>query len=101
MGEDAILCGQVGLAGSTRIGNRAILAGQAGSAGHIEIGHDAVITAQSGLHMDVPPGTMWSSSPAIENKLYLKVFAALKRLPEMQRTLRRLAGESSEKETAE
>ncbi len=101
VGEDAILCGQVGLAGSTRVGNRAILAGQVGSAGHIEIGDGAVITAQSGLHMDVPPGTMWSSSPAIENKLYLKVFAALKRLPEMQKTLRRLAGESSEKETAE
>ena len=32
VGEDAILCGQVGLAGSTRVGNRAILAGQVGSA---------------------------------------------------------------------
>ena len=73
VGEDTILCGQVGLAGSTRVGNRCILAGQVGSAGHLDIGDGAIITAQSGLHTDVPPGTMWSGTPAMENKLYLKV----------------------------
>jgi UDP-3-O-[3-hydroxymyristoyl] glucosamine N-acyltransferase len=93
VGEDAILCGHVGLAGSTRVGNRAILAGQVGSAGHLEIGDGAVITAQSGVREDVPAGAMRSSSPAIDNKLYLKVSAALKRLPELQRTVRKLADE--------
>ena len=34
------------------------------------------------------PGT-----PVMENKLWLKVIAALKRLPEMQKTVRQLAGE--------
>ena len=97
VGEDTILCGQVGLAGSTRVGNRCILAGQAGSAGHLDIGDGAVITAQSGLHLDVPPGTMWSGSPAMENKLYLKVIAALKRLPEIQKNVRRLSGELDKK----
>jgi UDP-3-O-[3-hydroxymyristoyl] glucosamine N-acyltransferase len=91
VGEDTILCGQVGLAGSTRVGNRSIFAGQSASAGHIDIGVGAVITAQSGLHLDVPPGTMWSGSPAMENKLYLKVMAALKRLPELQKKIRRLS----------
>lgn len=94
VGEDAILCGQVGLAGSTRIGKSAILAGQVGASGHIDIGNNAVITAQSGVHCDVPAGEMWSSTPAIENRLYLKVSAILKRLPEMQKTLRRLAGQA-------
>jgi UDP-3-O-[3-hydroxymyristoyl] glucosamine N-acyltransferase len=92
VGEDAILCGQVGLAGSTRVGNRCILAGQVGSAGHLDIGEGAIITSQSGVPADVPPGTMWSGTPAMENKLWLKAAAALKRLPEMQRTVRRLAG---------
>ncbi|HEX4642719.1 MAG TPA: UDP-3-O-(3-hydroxymyristoyl)glucosamine N-acyltransferase [Candidatus Acidoferrales bacterium] len=101
VGEDAIVCGQVGLAGSTRVGNRVILAGQVGSAGHIDIGDGAVITAQSGVHTDVPPGTMWSSTPAIENKLYLKVFAALKRLPELQRKVRRLSGELGKNNSAD
>src|SRR5467141_655256 len=92
VGEDTILCGQVGLAGSTRIGNRCILAGQVGSAGHLEIGDGAIITSQSGMHVDVPPGAVRSGSPVMDNKLWLKVIAALKRLPEMQKTLRELAG---------
>ncbi len=93
IGEDTILCGQVGLAGSTRVGNRCILAGQVGSAGHLEIGDGAIITSQSGTHLDVPPGAVHSGYPAMENKLWLKAMAALKRLPEMQKTLRELAGE--------
>ncbi len=93
VGENTILCGQVGLAGSTRIGNRCILAGQVGSAGHLEIGDGAIITSQSGMHLDVPPGAVRSGSPVMENKLWLKVIVALKRLPEMQKKVRELAGE--------
>jgi UDP-3-O-[3-hydroxymyristoyl] glucosamine N-acyltransferase len=93
VGEDTILCGQVGLAGSTRIGNRCILAGQVGSAGHLEIGDGAIITSQSGMHVDVSPGAVRSGSPVMDNKLWLKVIAAIKRLPEMQKIVRGLAGE--------
>jgi UDP-3-O-[3-hydroxymyristoyl] glucosamine N-acyltransferase len=93
IGENAILCGQVGLAGSTRVGNRAILAGQVGSAGHLDIGDGAVITSQSGVPTDVPPGAIFSGYPAIENKTWLRLMAALKRLPDIQKTLRQLAGE--------
>lgn len=100
VGEDAILCGQVGLAGSTRVGNRAILAGQVGSAGHLDIGDGAIITSQSGMHLDVPPGAVRSGSPVMENKLWLKVIAAMKRLPEMQKTLRHLAAEIEERKAA-
>ena len=52
-----------------------------------------MITAQSGMHLDVPPGAIRSGSPVMENKLYLRVIATLKRIPEMQKTLRHLAGE--------
>ena len=101
VGEDSILCGQVGLAGSTRIGNRCILAGQVGTAGHLEVGDGAVVTAQAGVHTDVPPKGMWSGSPAVENRLYLKLNAALKRLPDLTRLVRRIAAELETKQTAE
>jgi UDP-3-O-[3-hydroxymyristoyl] glucosamine N-acyltransferase len=100
VGEDSILCGQVGLAGSTRIGHRCVLAGQVGSAGHLDVGDGAVITAQTGMHTDVRPGAMMSGTPAIENKLWLRAMAALKRLPEMQTTLRRVVGKSDAKKAA-
>lgn len=91
VGEDTILCGQVGLAGSTRVGNRCTLAGQVGSAGHLDIGDGATITSQSGVPSDVPAGALYSGYPAMENKMWLKAMATLKNLPEMQKTVRRLA----------
>jgi UDP-3-O-[3-hydroxymyristoyl] glucosamine N-acyltransferase len=97
VGEDTILCGQVGLAGSTRVGNRCILAGQVGSAGHLDIGDGATVTSQSGVPSDVPPGAIYSGYPAMENKLWLKVMATLKNLPEMQKTVRRLVKQSKRK----
>ena len=56
--EDALICGQVGLAGSSHIGKRVILAGQAGIAGHLKIGDDAIVTAQAAAAHDVPEGKM-------------------------------------------
>ncbi len=90
VGEDTLLCGQVGLAGSTVVGNKAILAGQVGAAGHLEIGDGVTLTAQSGVHNDVPPGSLWSGYPAIPNKEWLKCVAAFNRLPELQNSVREL-----------
>ena len=101
VGEDAILCGQVGLAGSTRVGNRCILAGQVGAAGHLDIGDEATITSQSGIPSDVPSGALYSGYPAMENKMWLRVMAALKNLPEMQKKVRRLSEGLAEKKKAQ
>jgi UDP-3-O-[3-hydroxymyristoyl] glucosamine N-acyltransferase len=90
VGEDTLLCGQVGLAGSTEIGKSVILAGQSASAGHLKIGDGAVLTSRSAVHCDIEPGAIRSGAPDMDNKLWLKVNAALKRLPEMQKTLRDL-----------
>ena len=90
VGEDTLLCGQVGLAGSTTVGNRCILAGQVGAAGHLKIGDAAVITPQSGIPNDVPAGAVYSGSPAVEHKQWLRNVAALNRLPELLKTAREL-----------
>jgi len=58
VGEDTLLCAQVGLAGSSHIGNRVILAGQAGVAGHLTIGDDVVLTAKSATSHNVPAGNV-------------------------------------------
>jgi UDP-3-O-[3-hydroxymyristoyl] glucosamine N-acyltransferase len=96
VGENTMICGQTGLAGSTRIGNGCILAGQVGSSGHLTVGNGAVITAGSGIPGDVPPGAIHSGKPAVENKLWLKITAALNRLPEMVKRVRDLEAEIKE-----
>jgi UDP-3-O-[3-hydroxymyristoyl] glucosamine N-acyltransferase len=88
VGQDTLLCAQVGLAGSTEIGDRAILAGQVGVAGHCRIGDDVVATAQSGIPNDVEDGKMVSGYPAIENRQWLRCVAVFNRLPELARSLR-------------
>ncbi len=83
VGENTLLCSQVGLAGSTVIGRNVILAGQVGVAGHCTIGDGVVATAQSGIPGDVAAGKVVSGYPAIENRQWLKAAAIFNRLPEL------------------
>ena len=88
VGEDALLCSQVGLAGSTEIGDRVILTGQVGVVGHCKVGNDVIVTPQSGVANDIPAGALVSGAPAVDHKLWLKYSALLSKLPEMARALR-------------
>ncbi len=88
IGEDTLLCAQAGLAGSTDVGKNVILAGQVGVAGHCKIGDGAIATAQSGIPNDVPPGSVVSGYPAIDNKLWLRCVAVFNRLPELLKFVR-------------
>lgn len=88
VGEDTLLCAQVGLAGTTDVGNNVVLAGQVGVAGHCKIGDGVIAIAQSGIPHDVPAGKMISGAPAIDFKLWLKCSAAYSKLPELVKALR-------------
>jgi len=90
VGEDSLLCAQVGLAGSSHIGSRVILAGQAGVAGHLTIGDDVVLTAKSATSHDIPAGKIISGIPAFDNRDWLRSTAAFRRLGDIQRTVREL-----------
>jgi UDP-3-O-[3-hydroxymyristoyl] glucosamine N-acyltransferase len=88
VGENAMLCSQVGIAGSTVLGKNVILAGQVGVAGHCTIGDGAIATAQSGIPNDVEPGKTVSGYPAIDNRQWLRCVAIFNKLPELAKKLR-------------
>ncbi len=88
IGEDTLLCAQVGLAGSTEIGHRVILTGQVGVVGHCKVGDGAIVTPQSGVAHDIAAGALVSGAPAVDHKLWLKYSAILPRLPEIARAVR-------------
>ncbi len=88
--EDALICSQTGLAGSSIIGKRVILAGQVGIAGHLKVGDDVVITAKSATSHDVEAGKIISGIPAFDNREWLRSIAAFRRLGETARTIRDL-----------
>lgn len=88
--EDALICSQTGLAGSSVIGKRVILAGQVGIAGHLKVGDDAVVTAKSATSHDVDPGKIISGIPAFDNREWLRSTAAYQRLGQIARAVREL-----------
>ncbi len=90
--EGALLCAQVGLAGTTRVGRRAVLAGQAGAGGHLTVGAGARVGGQAGVFGDVPPGEDWAGWPARPRSEALRSVAAARRVPELLERLRALEG---------
>jgi UDP-3-O-[3-hydroxymyristoyl] glucosamine N-acyltransferase len=96
IGEDCIICGAVGIAGSVVIGNHVTVAGQVGIAGHLTIGDNAVILAQSGIAKDVPAGTIMFGTPAVPHTEFKRMNAAAHRLPELLAKLRELEQQVAE-----
>ena len=90
IGENCAIAAQVGLAGGVNIGNRVILAGQVGVANQAEIGDGAIASAQTGIHSNVKAGETVSGSPAVPNRLYLKVSAIYKKLPDIYKAFKQL-----------
>jgi UDP-3-O-[3-hydroxymyristoyl] glucosamine N-acyltransferase len=89
-GRDCLLAGQVGLSGGVTLGNNVILAGQVGVANHVHLGDGVVAAAKSGIHDDQPPKAQVMGYPAFSAKEFFKASAVFRRLPELQKVLRRL-----------
>jgi len=90
VGALSIICGQSGLAGSTELGAGVVIAGGVGLAGHLKVGDGVKIGAGSGVMTDVPAGETFAGSPAQEHRTWLRVQAALRRLPELLRRMKTL-----------
>ena len=90
IGEHAVVAAQTGLSGSTVIGKAAMVMGQVGSAGHLRVGDGAFVGTRTGLHRDVPAGSRVWGSPQMEERLWHRSSAALRRLPEVLRRVRAL-----------
>ena len=103
VGEDALLCAQVGMAGSSRVGDRVILTGQVGIGGHITVGNDAILYPQSGVPNDVAPGEILVGTPAFEVSAFWRAVAVFKKLGELPKRIRALEKRLDEvqKSTAE
>ncbi len=102
VGEDVILAGQCGLAGSATLGSRVILMGQVGVADHARVGEGVFAGAGTGISGRVPPGARIMGSPYHDLRLFRRIHASLRRLPELFRRVRalerraRLEGETGE-----
>jgi UDP-3-O-[3-hydroxymyristoyl] glucosamine N-acyltransferase len=89
IGEHSIIVSQVGIAGSTEIGSHVVLGGQVGVADHATIDDGCMVGAQSGVMGHLVKG-VFSGSPAIPHRDWLKASALFARLPELHKKIREL-----------
>src|SRR5260370_15396888 len=64
LGRQCIICGQVGIAGSTVVGDGVMMGGQVGVSDHLTIGAGVRIAAKSGVMRDVEAGMAVGGSPS-------------------------------------
>ncbi|SEN69269.1 UDP-3-O-[3-hydroxymyristoyl] glucosamine N-acyltransferase [Paracoccus alcaliphilus] len=90
IGDDCLLCSQVGVAGSARVGNRVVLAGKVGVNDNITVGDDVIAGGASKIFTRVPAGRVILGNPAVRMDTQMEIQKAVRRLPRMAQQLARL-----------
>ncbi len=80
---------RLAIGGSSELGNFVTIAGQVGISDHTTIDSGTIIGAQSGVAGHYTKG-VYTGSPAIEHKNWLKSQSLFSKLPEMNRKLKEL-----------
>lgn len=82
IGENCLIVAQVGVSGSTILGNWVTIAGQSGTVGHLTIGDHTVVAGRSGVSKNLPEHSTVLGSPAREIRKARRIEACITRLPE-------------------
>ncbi len=85
IGNDCLICGQVGIAGSTRVGNNVVLAGQTGISDNLFIGDNVITGGATKIMSNVPAGRVMLGYPAVKMDSHIESYKALRRLPRLFR----------------
>ena len=64
IGKACLITAQVGIAGSTKVGDNSQMGGQAGVVPHVEIGPNSIIAAKSGVTKSLSGDQMYGGYPA-------------------------------------
>jgi len=83
VGENSVLCAQVGISGSTKVGSSVTLAGKVGLNGHIEVGDGVIVSAMAGVTKSVPPNEILVGLPARPMREFKENFALLRNISKL------------------
>jgi len=89
-GENCLILGQCGFAGSTEFGDYCVIASQSGVAGHLKIGQQVTVGSKSGVMRDIPDRETVLGYPAVPHIQAKRQWIGIQRLPEIQSQLREL-----------
>ncbi|MBV9549220.1 MAG: UDP-3-O-(3-hydroxymyristoyl)glucosamine N-acyltransferase [Alphaproteobacteria bacterium] len=80
LGKGCVLAAQVGIAGSTTLGDYVMMGGHAAIKDHVVIGNHVRIAAKSGVIHNIPDGSVIGGLPAIPTREWHRQTATLARL---------------------
>ncbi len=80
IGRHCVIVAQVGISGSSELGDFVVMGGQSAVVGHIKVGTGAQIAGASHAKDNVPPGAVMGGTPARPFKQWARENALLKRL---------------------
>jgi UDP-3-O-[3-hydroxymyristoyl] glucosamine N-acyltransferase len=84
LGRHCVIVAQVGISGSTELGDFVVMGGHSGAVGHVKIGSGAQIAGTSHVTDDVPAGARMGGSPARPFREWARQLAAVKRLGQVR-----------------
>lgn len=85
IGDDCLICAQVGVAGSTRIGRNVVLGGQSGVSDNLFIGDNVITGGATKVLANVPAGRVMLGYPAVKMDSQIEIYKGLRRLPRLFR----------------
>lgn len=98
IGENAVLAGQTGIAGSSKIGRGAVLAGQVGVTDHVSIGDKVIMAAKTGVTKDVPAGAFIAGYPHLDVRDWRRIWVLLRQLYDFMKDMKKLKAKVEELE---
>ncbi|MGY3439616.1 MULTISPECIES: UDP-3-O-(3-hydroxymyristoyl)glucosamine N-acyltransferase [unclassified Marinovum] len=90
VGNDCLLCGQTGIAGSVKIGNNCVFGGQTGISDNIFIGDNVISGGGTKIMSNVPTGRVLLGYPATKMETQLESYKSVRRLPRLLRDITEL-----------
>lgn len=83
VGRHCMLCAQVGVAGSSSIGDFTILGGQTGVGDNLRVGARVVTGGATKVLANIPDGRIMLGYPAMQMKSHIEAYKGLRRLPRL------------------
>ncbi len=88
VGAFTVMASQVGISGSTTIGQGCQIGGQTGMAGHLKVGDGCKLAAKTGVTSDLEAGKTYAGFPAMPHHAWLKMSVLMMKLPEIWKKIK-------------
>lgn len=96
IGYHGMIVAQVGIAGSTHLGNFVTMAGQSATAGHLTLGDGVIVMGQSGVSKNLPPRAIVMGTPAMDRLEFAKQAVLIRRVEKLQAQLKEIQAQLKE-----